>query len=178
LDLKKKRKQENSKNKRKEHRSGPQTTKSAHMTNFRAAQLGYGADKWALPVGLPRACAPLCYTDVRAPLISRLMPGRGARDSLSCGPAWSACVPNARGDLAQPFPVTRATCYAVRWAPHARIASFLGWSLRPPREKNGSGPCDRGIKTFWVPGRATLASAVNTKSQRHLELRGEPAPPL
>jgi hypothetical protein len=47
------------------------------MTNFRAAQLGFGADKWALPVGLPRACAPLRYTDVRAPLIGRLMPGRG-----------------------------------------------------------------------------------------------------
>jgi hypothetical protein len=48
--------------------------------------------------GLPRACASLCYTDVRAPLISHWMPGKGLARlvTLLGGPRMPGSPPSSR----------------------------------------------------------------------------------
>jgi hypothetical protein len=59
---------------------------------------GGGADRWAtLVIPLSRELGKkLCLAAKRAPLISRWVQGKDTHDSLSSGPALSACVPNAR----------------------------------------------------------------------------------
>jgi hypothetical protein len=97
------------------------------MINFRAAQLGCGADMWALPVGLPRACAPLRVYDMSAPLTScSLLP----RLHL-----WALSL--TRGTLGAVSPRARSHLFTGPRPPHIReagVSVFIpersGWDAR------------------------------------------------